>query len=61
MEEKTELSYKTLLMLDYGYTMNQLFDLLEEKKRLIGIGFTFNEIFKSEWLRLKAEDERNGI
>lgn len=61
MEERTELSYKTLLMLDYGYTMNQLFDLLEEKKRLIGIGFTFNEIFETEWLRLKMEDIRNGI
>ena len=48
-------------MLDYGYTMNQLFDLLEEKKRLIGIGFTFNEIFETEWLRLKMEDIRNGI
>lgn len=56
-----KMNYKTLLMLDYGYTMNQLFDLLEEKKHLLGIGFTFNEIFKSEWLRLKAEDERNGI
>lgn len=61
MEERTELSYKTLLMLDYGYTMNQLFDLLESKKLLIKIGYSFNEIFKSEWLRLKAEDERNGI
>ena len=48
-------------MLDYGYTMNQLFDLLESKKLLIKIGYSFNEIFKSEWLRLKAEDERNGI
>jgi hypothetical protein len=25
------------------------------------MGFTFNEIFKAKWLRLKAEDERNGI
>lgn len=48
-------------MLEYGYTMNQLFDLLESKRQLIKIGFTFNEIFKSEWLRLKVEDERNGI
>lgn len=56
-----KMNYKTLLILDYGYTMNQLFDLLESKKRLIGLGFTFNEIFESEWLRLKVEDERNGI
>lgn len=58
---KPEMSYKTLLMLDYGYTMNQLFDLLESKRNLIKIGFTFNEIFKNEWLRLKLEDVRNGI
>lgn len=56
-----KMNYKTLLMLEYGYTMNQLFDLLESKRQLIKIGFTFNEIFKSEWLRLKVEDERNGI
>lgn len=55
------MNYKTLLMLDYGYTVNQLLDLLESKRNLIAIGYSFNELFRSEWLRLKAEDERNGI
>lgn len=62
MEKKQEeMSYKMLLMLDYGYTVNDLLNTLEERTDLIKMGFTFNEIFKGKWLRLKAEDERNGI
>lgn len=62
MEKKQEqMSYKMLLMLDYGYTVNDLLNTLEERTDLIKMGFTFNEIFKDKWLRLKAEDERNGI
>lgn len=62
MEKKQEqMSYKMLLMLDYGFTVNDLLNTLEERTDLIKMGFTFNEIFKSKWLRLKAEDERNGI
>lgn len=55
------MSYKMLLMLDYGYSVNDLLNTLEERTDLIKMGFTFNEIFKAKWLRLKAEDERNGI
>lgn len=62
MEKKQEqMSYKMLLMLDYGYSVNDLLNTLEERTDLIKMGFTFNEIFKDKWLRLKAEDERNGI
>ena len=62
MEKKQEqMSYKMLLMLDYGYTVNDLLNTLEERRDLIKMGFTFNEIFKAKWLRLKSEDERNGI
>ncbi len=56
-----ETNYKVLLMLDYGFTTNNLIATLEERTDLIKTGFTFNEIFKAKWLRLKAEDERNGI
>lgn len=56
-----ETNYKVLLMLDYGFTTNNLIATLEERRDLIKMGFTFNEIFKAKWLRLKAEDERNGI
>lgn len=62
MEKKQEqMSYKMLLMLDYGYTVNDLLNTLEERTDLIKMGFTFNEILKAKWLRLKAEDEHNGI
>lgn len=62
MEKKQEqMSYKMLLMLEYGYSVNDLLNTLEERTDLIKMGFTFNEIFKPKWLRLKAEDERNGI
>lgn len=62
MEKKQgQMSYKMLLMLDYGFTVNDLLNTLEERTDLIKMGFTFNEIFKAKWLRLKAEDERNGI
>ena len=55
MEKKQEqMSYKTLLILDYGYTVNDLLNTLEERTDLIKMGFTFNEIFKAKWLRLKA-------
>lgn len=60
-KEKSEMSYKMLLMLDYGFTVNDLLKTLEERTDLIKIGFTFNEIFKAKWLRLKVEDEHNGI
>ena len=57
MEKKQEqMSYKMLLMLDYGYSVNDLLNTLEERTDLIKMGFTFNEIFKAKWLRLKAED-----
>lgn len=57
------VSFKTLLKLDFGYTENQLFDLLEEKLMLIKIGYTFNEIFKMQWVKLKDLEmsELNGI
>ncbi|QYS24425.1 hypothetical protein [Enterococcus phage VEsP-2] len=61
METKKEMSHKMLLMLDYGYTVNDLLNTLEERRDLIKMGFTFNEIFKAKWLRLKAEDERNDL
>lgn len=61
METEKEMSYKMLLMLDYDYTVNDLLNTLEERRDLIKMGFTFNEIFKAKWLRLKAEDERNGL
>ncbi|WPH57024.1 hypothetical protein [Enterococcus phage G01] len=56
-----QMSYKMLLMLDYGYTVNDLLNTLEERTDLISMGVSFNTIFKMKWLRLKAEDERNGI
>lgn len=62
MEKKKEqMSYKMLLMLDYDYTVNDLLNTLEERTDLISMGVSFNTIFKMKWLRLKAEDERNGI
>jgi hypothetical protein len=60
-KEKEQMSYKMLLMLDYGYTVNDLLNTLEERTDLISMGVSFNTIFKMKWLRLKAEDERNGI
>lgn len=59
--EKEQMSYKTLLMLDYGYSVNDLLNTLEERTDLITVGVSFNTIFKMKWLRLKAEDEHNGI
>lgn len=55
------MSYKMLVMLDYGYTINDLLNTFEERRDLIKMGFTFNEILKAKWLRLKAEDKHNGI
>lgn len=56
-----QMSYKMLLMLDYGYTVNDLLNTLEERTDLISMGVSFNTIFRMKWLRLKVEDERNGI
>lgn len=55
------MNYKTLLKLEYGYSENNLFDLLESKVYLIKIGYTFAEIFEVEYKRLKIEDEKHGI
>ena len=55
------LNYKTLLKLDYGYTENQLFDLIEKYKWLFKVNYTIDEIFAVEYKRLKLEDETHGI
>lgn len=56
-----QLNYKTLLKLDYGYTENQLFDLIEKYKWLFKVNYTIDEIFAVEYKRLKLEDETHGI
>ena len=55
------MNYKTLLKLDYGYTENQLFDVIEKYKWLLKINYTIDEIFAVEYKRLKMKDEENGI
>lgn len=55
------MKYKTLLKLHYGYTENQLFDLIEKYKWLFKVNYTINEIFAVEYKRLKLEDETYGI
>ena len=55
------MNYKTLLKLDYGYTENQLFDLIEKYKWLFKVNYTIDEIFAVEYKRLKFEDETHGI
>lgn len=52
------MNYKTLLKLHYGYTENQLFDLIEKYKWLFKLNYTINEIFEVEYKRLKLEDEK---
>lgn len=56
-----QLNYKTLLKLDYGYTENQLFDVIEKYVWLLKINYTIAEIFAVEYKRLKLKDEENGI
>lgn len=55
------MNYKTLLKLDYGYTENQLFDLIEKYKWLFKVNYTIDEIFAVEYKRLKLKDEEHGI
>lgn len=55
------MNYKTLLKLDYGYTENQLFDLIDKYKWLFKVNYTIDEIFAVEYKRLKLEDETHGI
>lgn len=56
-----QLNYKTLLKLDYGYTENQLFNVIEKYVWLFKVNYTIDEIFAVEYKRLKMEDEANGI
>ncbi|CAD7757455.1 Hypothetical protein ARAMI_38 [Enterococcus phage Aramis] len=55
------MNYKTLLKLDYGYTENQLFDLIEKYKWLFKLNYTIDELFAVEYKRLQMEDEEYGI
>ncbi|CAD0299916.1 hypothetical protein [Enterococcus phage vB_EhiS_268] len=55
------MNYKTLLKLDYAYTENQLFDVIEKYKWLFKCNYSVDEIFAVEYKRLKMEDEVNGI
>lgn len=55
------MKYKTLLKLDYGYTENQLFKVIEKYKWLLKVNYTINEIFAVEYKILKLEDEMYGI
>lgn len=55
------MNYKTLLKLDYGYTENQLFDVIEKCKWLFKCNYTVNQILEVEYKRLKLEDEKHGL
>jgi hypothetical protein len=55
------VNYKTLLKLDYGYTENQLFDVIDKYKWLFKVNYTIDEIFAVEYKRLKLRDEEHGI
>lgn len=55
------MNYKTLLKLDYAYTENQLFDIIEKYKWLFNLNYTIDEIFAVEYKSLKLKDEENGI
>lgn len=55
------MNYKTLLKLDYGYTENQLFDVIEKYKWLFKLNYTIDELFAVEYKRLQMEDEKYGI
>lgn len=54
------MNYKTLLKLDYAYTENQLFDIIEKYKWLFKLNYTIDEIFAVEYKRLQMEDEVNA-
>lgn len=56
-----QLNYKTLLKLDYSYTENQLFDVIDKYKWLFKLNYTIDEIFAVEYKRLKLEDDIHGI
>lgn len=55
------MNYKTLLKLDYGYTENQLFAIIEKYKWLFKLNYTIDELFAVEYKRLQMEDEKYGI
>lgn len=55
------MNYKTLLKLDYAYTENQLFAIIEKYKWLFKLNYTIDEIFAVEYKRLKLKDEEHGI
>lgn len=55
------MNYKTLLKLDYAYTENQLFAVIEKYKWLFKLNYTVDELFAVEYKRLKLEDEEYGI
>lgn len=52
------MNYKTLLKLDYAYTENQLFDVIEKYKWLFKLNYTIDELFAVEYKRLQMEDEK---
>ena len=60
-EELQRMNYKTLLKLDYAYTENQLFDVIEKYKWLFKLNYTIDEIFAVEYKRLQMEDDKHGI
>ena len=60
-EELQSMNYKTLLKLDYAYTENQLFDVIEKYKWLFKLNYTIDDIFAVEYKRLQMEDEKHGI
>ena len=60
-EELQRMNYKTLLKLDYGYTENQLFAVIEKYMWLLKINYTIEELFAVEYKRLQMEDEKHGI
>ena len=55
------MNYKTLLKLDYAYTENQLFDVIERYKWLFKLNYTIDDIFAVEYKRLTLKDEEHGI
>lgn len=52
------ISYRTLLKLDYGYSENHLFQVIEKYKWLFKVNYSVDEIFSVEYKRLKLEDEK---
>lgn len=52
------MSYKALLMKDFGFTHNDLLKTLEDNVDLIKKGHSFNRIFKVVYIRLKIEGEK---